>query len=122
MDGRTDGCHVVDRMANLIVRGERVRALMYDLSIAGCMIESPRAKLASGDLVLLELENSIDVGGTVVWSIGENAGIKFDATLHDAVVRFVGFSPPRPELQYSIPRDRFGRRLAPQLGWDLNDY
>ncbi len=78
------------------------------------MVECAKPLLELGDDIRVNLVNHFDASGEVVWASGRYVGIRFDAALHEAVVRFSGFNPTVSENPFLHPCDRFGRRLAPQ--------
>ena len=83
-------------------------AVLYNVSLSGCLIEMPLNRIIKGDRVHLK-DGSIRMSGLVVWHDERNAGLRFDQPLHEAVVRFLGYDPAKGEP--IVPTDRFGRAL-----------
>lgn len=87
--------------------------LLYNLSAGGCMIEVTGLPVGVGDLVEMNLDGVHDVCGSVVWAHDGCAGVNFEAPLHEAIVRHLGFTPTPVAFEQQAPRDRFGRILPP---------
>lgn len=98
-----------DRMAECRTEGRTFKAVLYNVSTTGCMIEMSFCQVSESDRIYLKVEGNIRVGGVIVWLDGKNAGIRFDEPLHEAVVRFLGYDPASRILM--LPTDRFGRPL-----------
>lgn len=98
-----------DRHVECRVEGRSFRAVLYNVSISGCMIEMPLNRLSEGDWVHIKADGNIRMSGTVMWHDERNAGIRFEKPLHEAVVRFLGYDPAKGEPV--LPTDRFGRAL-----------
>ena len=71
----------------------RVRRLSYnqpamvrDLSAAGCKLETSGLSLEPGDRVLIRPNGFESLLGTVIWTQGGQAGVKFDEALRQATV------------------------------------
>ena len=116
MDDRAHQRLIVEKEIECRIDGRREYAFLYDLSVGGCMIETAIGSVNKGDHVQLVLDNLDDVRGQVVWQYGGCAGIRFEQHLHDAVVKFLGFTPTVLTFEELTPRDRFGRQL-PALQW-----
>jgi hypothetical protein len=83
-------------------------AVLYNVSISGCLLEIPPNRLAEDDRVHLK-DGNIRMSGIVVWRDERHAGLRFDQPLHEAVVRFMGYDPTIGDPV--LPTDRFGRVL-----------
>ena len=86
-------------------------ALMYNLSIGGCMIEFAGEPLFPGDVLALSMPQIPSLDGRIVWQAGRYAGIQFDQPLDEATVSELGFKEPEAGFSRQLPRDRFGRVL-----------
>lgn len=62
------------------------RALIYDLSQDGCMIEFVGRLLSPGDRVAVPLDDQTLVSATLVWQVGRNAGLQFAERLDKITV------------------------------------
>ncbi|RVQ69619.1 PilZ domain-containing protein [Croceicoccus ponticola] len=101
-----------DRLVDCRMDGRSFKAVLYNVSVTGCMIEMEFNQVGEGDRLFLKAEGNIRLSGLVVWQNERNAGVRFDDPLHEAVVRFLGYDPVRSALE--PPTDRFGR-LLPKL-------
>lgn len=75
------------------------------------MIELDDPRDVTGSAVALDLYGAETTPGTVIWQWGRCVGVRFDAPIHEAVVRHVGFMPPVTVSRDEFHRDRFGRVL-----------
>lgn len=98
-----------DRQVECRVDGRNFIAVLYNVSVSGCMIEMPMNRVREGDRVHIKADGNIRMSGMVVWQDERNAGLRFDQPLHEAVVRFLGYDPARGDAV--LPSDRFGRPL-----------
>lgn len=98
-----------DRQVECRVDGKIFRAVLYNVSVSGCMIEMPFNQVRQDDRIFLKAEGGIRMAGLVIWQDQRNAGVRFDAPLHEAVVRFLGYDPVKTAMV--MPTDRFGRML-----------
>jgi len=64
---------------------------MYNMSTAGCAIESDADHLHIGDAVSLAIEEFAPIDGKVAWARSNCAGISFDDPVHADIVMYVGF-------------------------------
>jgi len=101
-----------DRAVECRANGQAFRGVLYNVSTHGCMIEMAYCQVNEGDRLYLKADGNIRLGGVVTWQDGKNAGVRFDAPLHEAVVRYLGYDPVK--AVHMIPVDRFGR-LLPKL-------
>lgn len=62
------------------------RAIIYDLSQDGCMIEFVGRLLTRGDRVSVPLDDHTMVSATLVWQVGRNAGLQFAERLEKTTV------------------------------------
>lgn len=114
MDSRLWSRVVVEKQIACTVAGRRDTVFLYDLSPGGCMIEvGLAAPGAVGDEVTVELGDFETAKGDVVWRTDTCIGVRFDAPIHDAIVRHLGFIPNVATFADQLPRDRFGRTLPP---------
>lgn len=93
-----------------------VRAKIIELSTSGCRAECGNALIQQGRTILLDLSESCEVAGTVVWKYGDRVGIEFAEPISQAeltrLLNVNGGEPPRDQpLQ-----DGFGRPLPPLSG------
>lgn len=69
-------------------------AIVRDLAVAGCRLETQGIRLEVGNRVLIRPSGFESLLGTVVWSDNENVGVKFDECLNQSVVdRFCRLHP-----------------------------
>lgn len=113
MDARNWSRHLVDKDVPCSVGGQEAPAFLYDLSAGGCMIELRDLREVVGSAVSIDLYGAERIAGTVIWQCGPCAGVAFEAPIHDAIVRHVGFTPPPIPFEEQVHRDRFGRVLPP---------
>jgi hypothetical protein len=116
MDERATSRVEVDRLIELQIGGRTGRALLYNLSMGGCMIEGPNNRVRLGDEVSLRLDDLINSTGRVVWHHGRYSGVRFEAEIHEAVVAHLGFAVSEASVAIDTPVDRFGRALPPLNG------
>lgn len=96
------------------IRGQSSTALMYDLSVDGCMIGDLSDALVVGQTITIEFVEDIASVAEVVWQRSGCAGIRFAERLHPVVVQFLGFKQPSYLFDQKPPCDGFGR-LFPEL-------
>ena len=92
------------------------RALIYDLSQDGCMIEFVGRLLSPGDRVAVPLDDQTLVSATLVWQVGRNAGLQFVERLEKTTVDRLApkqAAPGAAVIRRSRLRSR--RRLGPLL-------
>ena len=92
------------------------RALIYDLSQDGCLIEFVGRFLSPGDRVAVPLGDQTLVSATLVWQVGRNAGLQFaerlDKTTIDRLApKQAGPSAAMTRRSRSRSRRRPGRLL-----------
>ena len=92
------------------------RALVYNISTDGCMIEGPDEDSFDGDVISLSFPNLPPIDGKVVWRHERYAGIQFATQLKATTVSRLGFKEPETRFNQSVPRDRFGRILPSLSG------
>lgn len=92
------------------ISGSTDSGRLYNLSCGGCMIELSHPALAEGALVTVALSARTKVPGRVVWRVDGNAGVKFEAPLHQRTVQKFGYRPME-DFDRDDPRDRFGLPL-----------
>lgn len=122
MEERSWNRHVVRKEVVCTVGGVRDVVFLYDLSAGGCMIEMPPETVAVGDTVRIELGDFETALGEVVWRAESSAGVRFDAPVHEAIVRHLGFTPTATAFDKQLPRDRFGRALPPLGTGERRDF
>ncbi|WP_082922584.1 PilZ domain-containing protein [Croceicoccus mobilis] len=98
-----------DKTIECRVNGRAFSALLCNISLSGCMIETPLNRVSYGDRLFMKIEGSIRLAGLAIWREGHLAGIRFDELLHDAVVRYLGYNPVQAIPNLAL--DRFGRSL-----------
>lgn len=113
MDSRNWNRHLVDKDVTCSITGVEGRGFVYDLSAGGCMIELHDLQRMIGSPITLDIYGPEPTTGTVVWQWRQCVGVCFDAVLHEAVVRHIGFTPPTVPFEEQVHRDRFGRVLPP---------
>ncbi|AKM10683.1 PilZ domain-containing protein [Croceicoccus naphthovorans] len=109
MSRRTNARLDSDRQVECRVDGRAFHAVLYNVSVTGCMIEMPLNRVSMDDRVHMKAEGNIRISGIVIWQNERNAGVRFDQPLHEAVVRFLGYDPVQNAGLF--PTDRFGRPL-----------
>jgi hypothetical protein len=67
--------------AHCKVGQRRERAIIYDVSTAGCMLQTCAGLARSGARITLTLDHHTEIHGQVVWAKNRNAGVQFDAPL-----------------------------------------
>lgn len=113
MDERNYDRFVVDTEVTCFVGERHYEVFLYDLSAGGCMIEARDAPLEGGATIHLKLNDFIEASGQVAWQAKGNAGVRFDQLLHEAAVKYLGFSSKHLPFDDMKPRDRFGQLLPP---------
>ena len=109
MDERAYKRVVVDLEVAASVGTRSMRAMIYDLSVDGCLIEATDETLpAVTSAINLYIPNVNVTRGTLVWTRGNFGGVKFAEHMHEAWVQHLGF---RPRTQLIGFRDQFGRPL-----------
>jgi PilZ domain-containing protein len=110
VDERITKREVIDLEVALTFRGKLCRALLYDLSMDGCMIDTGGSfPLQADKTIQFELPHAGATEGTVIWTKGQFGGAKFTQRLDQALVTRLGFRP-RPQPVTKL-RDQFGRPL-----------
>lgn len=74
--------------------GSKVVLEVLDISLAGCMIDSPAWSPKIGDSLLVKFDGLEAMPGEVVWVDQRNAGIVFEQLLHEAVFQRLDRSMP----------------------------
>lgn len=96
-------------------------ATIRDLSYQGCRIDVPGAPIELGGTALIELPGAGSVTGSVVWTHGRTAGVRFDRALSSKAAVALGLEQPKPveivpEVDYTPPSSgilrHWFRRLA----------
>lgn len=100
-----------DEEVAVVIDGEQGAATLYNLSSGGCMIELADGSARRGARVEIELLDQLTVRGSVVWRIGDKAGIEFAPLLHRTVVEELGYVADEEPFDADDPRDRFGLPL-----------
>lgn len=78
--------------------------LIRNLSEGGMMVDG-FAELRVGDRVEAELDGLGPVLGTVAWTMGERAGMAFDAPIDPALARVKPQAAPRPPFAVEVKAD-----------------
>lgn len=110
MELRNDIRTTVDYGTDVRVQGRRAKAVIYNLSTRGCMLEFFGSAAAPDERVVISLPGHVLAPGRSVWSIGLNSGIHFERALHPAVVTYLGFASSSMYAESPVT-DRFGRIL-----------
>lgn len=113
MDARNWDRRIVDKEVACEIAGVPEEVFLYDLSMGGCMVETADGRDLRNAAIALQLHQYEITPGQVVWQVGGCLGVRFDAPIHDALVRHLGFMPPEVPFDEQPPRDRFGRVLPP---------
>jgi hypothetical protein len=85
------------------------RALIYDLSQDGCMIEFVGRLLSPGDRVNVPLDGQTLVSATLVWRVGRNAELQFAERLDKTTIDHLTpkqAAPGAAMISRSRPRSR----------------
>lgn len=102
---------VTDHTVHLRTDSHSGSAALYNLSSGGCMIELADAEASEGDPLTVILEVGLEMAGTIVWRVDNNAGVKFEHPLHASMVQKFGFDQEQV-FDRDDPRDRFGIPLV----------
>jgi hypothetical protein len=116
MDERASIRVEVDKLVDYKIGDRRAQALLYNLSVGGCMIECADDSLGLGDEIALQLDYKIKSTGHILWQYGRHCGVKFEKNIHPSIVDHLGFKPGDVSEEFDRPVDRFGRFLAPLNG------
>lgn len=89
-------------------------ATIRDISHYGCRIEVPGAPIELGGTALIEVPGVGPVAGSVVWTRGRVAGVRFERSLGSPAAIAFGLEQPRPAeiLPDPVSRDEFGGILS----------
>lgn len=85
---------VTDFEASWNAQGERGTALVYNISMGGCMIEAADGRLFAGDRLALTMPKIPSIDGSVVWQDRGCAGVRFHLQLDEVIVNEIGFIEP----------------------------
>lgn len=108
--------------AHCNVGRRREHAIIYDVSTAGCMLQTCAGFARSGARITLTLDHHTEIHGRVVWAKNRNAGVQFDKPLLPQ--RVAHLASDRSTLcmhplgsWLTLPSNPMGRgpRLAPLL-------
>lgn len=114
MDKRASIRAPVGGHVQVSIRGRTVHLRLRNLSVCGCLIEMNVPECLEGDDVAIILIDGVRVSGRLVWQVPGLAGVEFAERIHPVLVEHLRAKPSRPRLDDWIPRDRFGRPLAPR--------
>lgn len=110
MDERSYKRVEVDLDVAASVGTRSMRAMIYDLSMDGCLIEACDGPLpAESSAIDLHILDGQVTRGTLVWTKGNFGGVKFAELMHEAWVQHLGL---RPRTQMNDFRDQFGRQMS----------
>jgi len=111
VDERIAKREVVDLEVAVTFKGKLCRALLYDLSMDGCMVDAGDSFiLCGGEMIQFDLPHVGTIEGTVIWTKGQFGGAKFTHRLPRSLVSQLGFHPgSKPDTTF---RDQFGRSLT----------
>jgi hypothetical protein len=73
-----------------------MRAVIRDVSRHGCRIEVPGAPIELGGTALLELPDAGKIAGSIVWTQGKIAGVRFDRALSGSAAVALGLEQAQP--------------------------
>ena len=73
-----------------------MRAVIRDVSRHGCRIEVPGAPIELGGTALLELPGAGKIAGSIVWTHGKVAGVRFDRALGGSAAVALGLEQAKP--------------------------
>jgi len=108
MDERATDRVVSDLETIATSRARSFRVHLTNLSADGCMVDAQGESLPRiGSAIEIHLSPVGGVSGKLVWNRGGYGGIRFEAPLHDAVVKLIGFRPPLDVDRAFM--DQFGR-------------
>jgi hypothetical protein len=71
-------------------------ATLRDVTHHGCRIEVPGAPIELGGTTLIEVPGAGKVTGSVVWTQGRTAGVRFERALGSHVAVALGLEQPKP--------------------------
>ena len=86
----------IQAVVDLSVGERSARAMAYDLSTDGCMLEAEKILLEAGSTVALAFRNGISASGKVVWTKHRNAGVQFAEAMPIAAVSRMADDCARP--------------------------
>ena len=114
MDQRATIRAPVEGHVQVTIRGRTSHLRLRNLSVGGCLIDISDADCREGDEVDISLIDGVRVCGRLVWQVPGLAGVEFAEPIHPVLVDHLKVKALRPRLDDWIPRDRFGRPLAPR--------
>lgn len=85
-----------------------LKIMIYNLSANGCLLRHGIEQLAIEDRVAVTLPDFESFSGTVMWNSGHKAGVRFDRSLHPAVVELILTRPPQGQGT-GLGEDRAGK-------------
>lgn len=71
-------------------------ATLRDVTHHGCRIEVPGAPIELGGTTLIEVPGAGKVTGSVVWTHGRTAGVRFERALGSNAAVALGLEQPKP--------------------------
>ncbi len=71
-------------------------ATVRDVTHHGCRIEVPGASIELGGTTLIEVPGAGKVTGSVVWTHGREAGVRFERALGGPAAVALGLEQPKP--------------------------
>ena len=93
MEGTESSRTSVRKPLDLLVQGRMRSRSVYvevlDVSEGGCKIKGRHGFAEAGENVVLKIDGVRTPLGKIVWVDGEFAGLKFEGTMHPAVVDFL---------------------------------
>jgi hypothetical protein len=89
-------------------------ATIRDISHDGCRIEVPRGTIELGGTAVIEVPGVGSVAGSIVWTQGRVAGVRFERSLASPAAIAFGLEQPKPVevLPDPVPRDESGGILT----------
>lgn len=108
MDERQVTRFVADAHVRCEVDGTTHRLSLHNLSIQGCMVDSPPRLDLAGRRIVIELVRGVSAAARVTWQRGQFMGVRFATELPIAVVELLAFKISNPGGEFQPPHHRFG--------------
>ena len=99
MDERAAIRFVSDREVDCYSIGATARALLYNVSTDGCMLQIPVEIPRDWEFLCLRFEELEAIDGHIAWRRGCHAGVRFVQSLDPAVVASLSFTEPHQDAQ-----------------------
>jgi len=95
LDERAADRLVSDLEVDCYTAGASSKAVLYNVSTGGCMIEMPDEIPQEWEFVCLKIVDLAVIDGRIAWRHGCHAGVRFLHSLDPADVAQMGFQEPR---------------------------